>query len=153
MLTTSCRKVDYVSQIECEYVEVTNPVGGFIDSIEMEIMLNCYEDRILDVNLVKENLIGTWKLVGYGAGWFPSVQHPCSILEISTDEVIHNFRNNTIDTTMTHSWDIIDNNSGLLRFEAEPDLLHSIGINIFCDKYMYGNFTPSDGDMHLYEKQ
>jgi hypothetical protein len=100
---------------------------------------------------IKNNLIGEWELIGHGEGWIPTVSQPCGYIWIENDMLTLEFSNEYIDTTTVHSWDLKETNNGI-HLEVSNSFLGTLSLNVFCEDYMYGDATPYDGNMHLYQK-
>jgi hypothetical protein len=138
------------STTECTFEQVDADMDGLIDDDERAIMEECSQDALLVSTDIKENLIGTWNLIGHGEGWVSSISQPCSTITFDNNKLTFTFVDSSVDTTIISDWDIIDGFGGpVLHLE-----MNSVGIfiNSFCSQYMFGDLTPSDGNMHLYEK-
>ena len=142
---------------DCEFVQIDENADGVIDSTEQAIMSSCYDNAFQTVAEIEENLIGEWELVGYGDwwGWFKS--NPCSYIVIEKDELLYQFTDEKYDTLITFQWDIEKKENslpGIIFFELvlEPEIWPRPEMRTFCKEYMYYDYTPLDGDMHLYEK-
>ena len=153
--TISCGKNDRqetnISSSECDFVEDTNSTDGLLDESEIEIIKNCRNSEITDDNQITENLIGEWKLVGFGDGWFSYTSQPCGFIKIGPEELTFEFHNEYLDTISVHQWEIENN-----WLKVEPPEKH-LSINLFCDQYMKGNFSDFgvysiDVDQYIYEK-
>lgn len=135
---------------ECTFEQVDADMDGLIDDNERAIMEECSQDALLISSEIKENLIGTWHLIGHGEGWVPTISQPCSSIIFESEQLAFTFVNSSVDTTIISDWDIIDGFAG-------PSLVSDIGsfgvfFSTFCNQYMYGDATFVDGNMHLYEK-
>ncbi len=83
------------------------------------------------------------------------MSQPCGYIIISEDKLTFEFRNEYTDTVSTHQWEIEEVNwSGgqYFRLKILPEYVEGLFINQFCENYMYGDATPSDGNMYLYTK-
>ncbi len=143
---------------DCIFVQDDNTTDGLIDETERALMDDCRENKLTNSIDIRNNLIGEWALVGHGEGWIISVTQPCIYLTISENELIFDFENKYLDTITAHTWEIetIDTNNPsnptFHRLSTTPNLSAGVGLNIFCDRYMYGDATPLDGNMYLFEK-
>ncbi len=127
---------------------------GAIDEEERGIMDECMRQSLTSREDIERNLIGEWELIGHGEGWVTSTPEPCGYLIFSEDQLILEIESIYRDTVSSHEWTIeeVGNNLGSrFHLRIEP-YAHELGITTFCESYMYGNFTPVDGNMYLYEK-
>ena len=157
---SSCNK-DYneiTIEYDCTFVQDDSTTDGHIDETERNIMTACSDSRYTDVEDIRSNLIGEWQLIGHGEGWIAAISQPCAYLTITEDEIVFDYQDNNLDLLTTHTWTIqtVDINSlppsTFHRFTTTPTLDVWLGLNIFCNNYMYGDSTPSDGNMYLFEK-
>ncbi len=154
----SCAKSDdHLLSLDCNFVQDDDSNDGYISEEERNIMDDCFATRLSDASDVRNNLIGEWKLIGHGEGWVPKVSQPCISFTITEFELIFNYNDGHLDTMTTHIWDIetslINTPASFShRINTTPDLSIRMGITTFCDQYMYGDSTPSDGNMYLFEK-
>lgn len=150
-----CKKTEILSSesTNCPFVQDDDTEDGLIDEDERQIMEDCLAARITDLQLLEENLIGSWDLVGHGEGWFPNISEPCSSLEITEDELILTFQNTWIDTTSVHSWSFVDGFGGNLKLELTPVGAVGLSFDVLCENYMYFDHTPLDGNMYLYKRK
>lgn len=152
----SCKDDDNVNPTnesipECTFEQGNANMDGIIDDNERAIMEECREDALSSKESIKENLIGTWELIGHGEGWFRTLSQPCSAISFGSNELIFTFANSYIDTTIISGWDIIDGFTSPV-LESNIGSFGGVFINTFCSQYMFGDATPVDGNMHLYEK-
>ncbi len=155
-LLLSCDKDSpEIGAYDCVFVQDDSTQDGFIDETERRIMDECLDNAFTDLNEIKDNLIGEWELIGHGEGWFPNVSEPCGYLWIMENELVIQYADAFVDSTYTVNWDIRQSPHTIeTRFEfvTTPVSPFSIYINTFCEKYMYGDATPVDGNMYLLEK-
>jgi len=140
---------------DCTFIQDNSTEDGFIDDTERSIMMDCFQNKFTDKDLLDDHLIGEWELIGHGEGWIPTISKPCSYITISDDELVFEFTSAYIDTITTHTWnteEVSTPSFNYLRLNIEPNLPEWLGLSIFCDEYMYGDATPLDGNMYLYEK-
>ena len=142
---------------DCQFVQIDENMDGIIDECERSIMDDCLQNSLGSVELVRQNLIGHWKLVGHGEGWLPTISMPCSSLTFSDEQVIFKYQNQYIDTVTVHSWEVLEiqNPSGpsQIGLIITPRTITRMHLTSFCWSYMYGDATPSDGNMYLYKKK
>ena len=156
-VSSCCNDDDDTSQTnnDCEFVQIDENMDGLIDEIERSIMNTCLQNPLLTAVDVENNLIGEWKLIGHGEGWIPTISQPCAYIVIKQDELILKFSNAIMDTTISTTWEIEEVNwSGgvFFRLKTSPENIEGLFISHFCNNFMFGDATPSDGNMHLYEK-
>lgn len=155
----SCNKDDDQNQTQshdCTFEQIDENMDGLIDDNESTIMTQCQENEILSKSELESKIIGEWELIGHGEGWVPSVSQPCGYITITSDELVFEFTNASIDTVTTHSWEInqifTPSIITFLSLDVTPDGVEGLFINRFCDEFMFGDGTPSDGNMYLYQK-
>ena len=165
MLTfcVSCIKDDVIEECQeeaistpyvCTFVQNDSDMDGWIDDTERSIMDDCFQNSLNSKTEIENNLIGEWELVGHGQGWFPQVSQPCGYLTFTADELTFDFNDGHIDTITTHTWELEEVNwpSGPKFKLTISDQIFAMFINQFCFDYMYGDETPVDGNMYLYQK-
>lgn len=144
-------KVDNTN--DCFFEQIDDNVDGFIDETERATMNECSSNLLTSKSEIERNLIGEWKLVGHAEGWLPTISQPCAYLTFSKEELIFEFKNAETDTVTTHSWEIeAINSTGDFRLNILPEYVEGLFVTQFCTNFMYGDATPSDGNMYLYEK-
>ena len=131
-------------------------MDGLIDENEREIMMSCLQNRLDSKNAIENNMIGEWELIGHGEGWIPSRSQPCAFLIFDDDNVRVRYHDEVIDTVYVTPWSISvletpSNSLFILTLESQLNI--GLGINRFCDTYMYGDATPVDGNMYLFQKK
>jgi hypothetical protein len=151
----SCKDEDSTithTNYDCDFVQDDDAMERVIDDTERALMEDCRENRITSKVEVEANLIGEWQLIGHGEGWLPSKSQPCGYITITENKLIFEFKNAYIDTITTHTWEIIEYPNGTLALNISPEYIDGLGLNIFCSDYIYGDATPLDGNMYLYQK-
>lgn len=143
---------DTVPEYNCTFEQNDEDMEGLIDDTERELMVTCNDNKLTSKSEIEANLIGEWELVGHGEGWVPRLSQPCSYITITEEELILQFENGYLDTLTTHTWEITAHNTGNFSLEFTPNDNAGIFINVFCEDYMYGDGTPLDGNMYLYQK-
>ena len=140
---------------DCSFEQNDEDMDGLIDATERSIMEQCANNALLTKSEIEDNLIGEWELIGHGEGWVSKISQPCGHLTITADDLTLEFENAFVDTVTMHSWEIEELNWGTSSFyslKASPDNAPGLSISQFCSTYMYGDGTPRDGNMYLYEK-
>jgi len=148
-----CNDVGVNEPYDCTFVQNDDDQDGIIDATERSLMDQCLENRLTKTQDISANLIGEWELIGHGEGWFPETSQPCGYLWVTADSIKFQFQNATIDTTAWYSWSIeeVNTESGV-GLVLTPLPIQGLFISTFCDQYMFGDATPVDGNMYLYEK-
>ncbi len=124
----------------------------------MPILEDCLNNSNLDTLAIKENLIGDWKLVGYGCGFCQPHTPPEAFLQINQNKGVLIFKDEALgDKVLTFDWWLeqrinnIDGNA-FYTFKTEP-FDHALQMNVFCSEFMFFDHRPSDGLLMLYQKQ
>ena len=144
-----------INSHNCIFMQNDDTTDGLIDDTERMIMNECMENSLSSKSGIVSNLIGEWELTGHGEGWVPNISQPCGYIIISEDELTFEFKNEYTDTISTHLWEIEEVNLSVgqyFRLNVIPEFVEGLFINRFCENYMYGDGTPSDGNMYLYTK-
>ena len=136
----------------CTFVQNDADMDGEIDATERQIMESCLAEQLTDAEAVKNNLIGQWRLVGYGNSWQPTASQPCAQLTFTLNHLIVDFEDGTTDAASTHSWSIAEQGNGQFRIQADPEVVAGELPTVFCSDYIYVNSTPVDGNVYIYEK-
>lgn len=136
----------------CTFEQNDEDMDGLINDVERALLDDCRNNEFTSKSEIEANLIGEWELIGHGEGWIPRVSQPCSYITITAEELIFQFESGYLDTLTTHTWEIATHNSDNFSLEFTPNDNAGIFINVFCEDYMYGDATPLDGNMHLYQK-
>lgn len=140
---------------DCVFEQIDENMDGLIDDSERLIMEECMTNSLSSKSSIKTNLIGTWRIIGHGEGWLPTISQPCANIIFSPDELTFEFQNEFTDTVRTYRWDIEQVNSGMsnyFKLTIDSEYQEGLWITNFCENYMYGDATASDGNMYLYEK-
>lgn len=154
----SCNKdEDHKSEnlTNCIFEQNDENLDGIIDETERLIMEECLENQFSSKSSIEMNLIGEWSLIGHGEGWIHSISQPCANIKISSEELIFEFHNEFKDTITTSGWEIEEIKSSMFNYfnlKTDSENQEGLWITNFCENYMYGDATPLDGNMYLYEK-
>lgn len=156
-LIISCNKEDgnNSNKWDCVFEQIDDNLDGLIDDTERMIMNTCRANALSSKSSIESNLIGEWELIGHGEGWVPFISQPCGYIKISEAELTFEFRNENTDTFSQHQWEIEELNSNgntYFRLNILPEFVEGLSISQFCESYMFGDATPSDGNMYLYRK-
>lgn len=122
------------------------------------LMEDCRDNLIADEEAIAKNLMGTWKLVGYGCGFCgPHTQPPTAIIQLTTNKgtLVYNDEYGG-DVMLDFDWrlDTIVNSleeKATYRFKTEP-AHHALNMDIFCSEFMFFDERPFDGQLMLYQK-
>ncbi|MEM6316928.1 MAG: hypothetical protein AAF960_04620 [Bacteroidota bacterium] len=141
---------------DCTFVQNDRTMDGLIDDTEQAIMRSCTRNALTSKMAIEQNLIGEWELVGFGHGWVARTSKPCGYLTVTKSDLTLELKTNDTDTIITQAWKIegtIWGDKKQFRLNLLGDnYVHEIAMTQFCDEYMFSNFTPSDGNMYLYQK-
>ncbi len=155
----SCNKDDdqnITQRQNCPFVQNDDDMDGLIDENERGIMTACQENGFTSKIALENNLIGEWKLIGHGDEWSPTKSQPCASITFSRDEFVYELTNEFFDTVATFGYEIEESvrPSGDPYFflKIQAGILNGLFINQFCADHMFGDATPLDGNMYLYEK-
>lgn len=143
------------NQSDCTFVQIDEDMDGLIDDVEIALMKECIENAFLTKADIETNLIGKWELIGHGEGWFPIYSQPCASMVIEENSLNLKFVNSFIDTTFIVEWgleevDWVGQNYWTLV--TTPNINPWLYINTFSNNFIYGDATPADGNMYIYEK-
>jgi len=142
------------SSNNCEFVQNDADMDGLIDENERNLMNECQMNAFTSKSEIENNLIGEWELIGHGEGWFSSISQPCAYLTFTEQELKFEIENIFLDTTFLLNWEIEILDSIGTSYRINTFGPPKIGLNIetFCENYMFGDATPRDGYMFLYQK-
>lgn len=149
-VTGETYEVDY----HCLFEQNDDSQDGRIDDDERAIMEDCMQSRITEVDELRNNLIGEWELIGHGEGWVSNISQPCGYMIFMQDKLIFQFENSWTDTVVVYdNWSVIEHDNGSVGFITEKDRIVGMSVSQYCENYMFGDATPLDGNMYLYEKK
>jgi len=153
----SCDKVEpeiTEKKNDCVFVQNDESMDGQIDESERSIMLECTDNALSSKTSIAQNLLGEWKLIGHGEGWLHSYSQPCGYITITEEGLTVDFENANTKSTTDLTWEIQEINypSGTIYSLKTSDAHEILFINNFSENYMFGDATPSDGNMYLFEK-
>jgi len=127
----------------------------FVSEEERKIMNMCDSNSLDSVEEIKNNLIGTWEIMGYGCGFCAPHDAPFSHIEFSATSGKLIYERETEETELDFIWNVVLTTSpgapGLLLTTDPPH--HSLVVDHFCADYMYFDHTSFDGAMYIYQKQ
>lgn len=141
--------------MDCVFEQIDGSMDGMIDPTERMIMDECAASTLVTKDQIEQNLIGEWQLVGHGTGWLSGESQPCGYIKIVDNELTFRFESSYIDTTVLLLWELETLPRGTepyFRLKVTPDVFDGLYIDHFCEDYMFGDGTPFDGNMYLYEK-
>lgn len=137
---------------DCVFVQSEDNMDGLIDETENAIMMNCFDNKLLNRAEIKSNLIGEWKIVGHATGLIMTGSQPCGQVFFTELGYTFDFVTATETKLTSGTWDIIENESENLLLKISDPNSYPLGATIFCEDYMYFNEIPVDGDVYIYEK-
>ncbi len=138
----------------CEFVQVDANMDGLIDETEQALISSCRVAAFTSKAEIESHLIGEWELIGHGEGWIPAISQPCARITVTDSMLTFDFDNGRSNFIETYTWEIEEVAwSGGTYFRLKlPSYVEGLFITNFCTDYMFGDATPSDGNMYLYEK-
>ena len=121
--------------------------------------LNSCRDNILpEASEIAANLVGDWKLVGYGCGFCVPHDPPEATLTLTETRGLLAYRDDFDgDTLLAFDWRLEQITNTLeekatYRFKTEPNH-YALNMDIFCNEFMFFDERPFDGQLMLYQKQ
>lgn len=152
LFTSCCDDDETPAEYFCVFEQNDADMDGIIDETERSIMTECDENAFESKSEIEDNLIGEWKLIGHGEGWIPTISQPCGYATFTKEELTFQYNDGIIDTTYIRTWEIEVFDSSNFRLKINPSGVIGLNITKFSSKYFYGDYTPVDGNMYLYEK-
>jgi len=141
----------YACSESCEdELTLTNDI--IISTDEKTIMDFCDENQLASLDLVKDNLIGTWENVGYACGF--CVPHDAPLIQIRFDQdSIYIEESTSVDlvTSEVYEYRIVETDEGF-RLQTSP-FSHYLLMDSFSECFMYFDNTFQDVLMVTYRKQ
>jgi len=147
-------QVEEAYVFDCTFVQNEETADGWFNETESKIITECDKNQLTTVENIKQNLIGEWELVGHAVGWALPISLPCAHIEITENELIFTFEDQTKNTVTNHTWSIEEGTrygKEVLVLNVEPKTI-ALSAHSFCELYMYQDYTPQDGNMYLYQK-
>ncbi|MFK7951339.1 MAG: hypothetical protein AB8B73_00730 [Ekhidna sp.] len=152
-----------VNKYDCVFEQIDENMDGLLDNTERMLQEECYRDRLLSKSSIENNLLGEWELIGHALSWNgEKISQPCGYITIEKSQLIYQYNDQFGDTVFVRQWEILegidyrDNQYFYLEtFVNDPEAIdYSKGLSIsnFCEKYMYEDQTPWDGNIYLYKK-
>ena len=141
----SCGQIDPVieSPIQINTIEELN-----------KIITNCNGSEITSKEDIENNLIGDWQLIGISTGWVHQFEKSNISLRIDENSIVFNDvdRGEVIES----NWNLIFVEVNSIQYyyleTSEESLRYILGMQTFCDQFMYGNGRVSDGATYVYHK-
>ncbi|MBX2817985.1 MAG: hypothetical protein KTR24_18400 [Saprospiraceae bacterium] len=139
---------------------VVDPENDLIISEEERSMMEaCQDDAYSTVDQIERNLLGEWRLIGYGCGFCAPHTPPSIQLYFAQNGtgVLRSRHDQDPEEMLDFTWEIDEGALGLTKFGAnfirsEPND-YRISATVMCDRYMWFDITAVDGHMFLYAKQ
>ena len=125
-----------------------------IEELE-EIITSCSGSEFQTKEEIENNLIGEWKLLGIRSGWVNQFEKSNITLKINDELIVLN-DNDTgeiFETTWKLSF-IEVNTYQYYYLETSEDGFNNsrLGMQTFCEKFMYGTGLVDDGNTYVYHK-
>jgi len=154
----SCKEEQVPIENDCTFVQNDDDMDGQIDDGEIQVMTNCRENAFSSVAAIESNLIGEWELIGFGHGWVNTISQPCAHILITENELVFDFQDASTNSVEIFQWEVVEvefpSNPPIIQFRLQtvPEIPRGLFLTHFCEDFMFGDSTPSDGNMHLYRK-
>lgn len=119
---------------------------------------NCRDNILPEASEIAANLVGDWKLVGYGCGFCGPHTPPEATLRLTETSGILAYRDDFDgDTLLAFDWRLEQITNTLeekatYRFKTEPNH-YALNMDIFCSEFIFFDERPFDGQLMLYQKQ
>jgi len=142
---------------QCEK-KLTSPECILSSEDTFAALQDCRNDVIPEKADIAQNLVGDWKLVGYGCGFCGPHTPPEAYLIITETKGIMTFEDQFDgDTLLNFEWYLEEitntiEEKATYRFKTEPSH-YALNMDIFCDEFMFFDERPFDGSLYLYQKQ
>jgi len=124
----------------------------------VKAMNECRDGVIPEASNISNNLVGEWKLVGYGCGFCVPHTPPEAYMILNETKGILMLKDDFDgDTLVTFNWRLEQITNTLeekatYRFKTEP-FHYALNMDIFCEEFMFFDERPFDGSLFLYQKQ
>lgn len=142
---------------QCEK-KITSPECILSSEDTFAALEGCRNDVISEIAAISKNLVGDWKLVGYGCGFCGEHTPPEAYIVLTDTKGILTFDDAFDgDTVLTFEWYLEEITSTLeekatYRFKTAPSH-YALNMDIFCEEFMFFDERPFDGNLMLYQKQ
>lgn len=154
--------------IQCKKSAKLPPKGPLLLSEGYRpIIEECRTNNLSDSTFIAKNLIGEWELVAYYCGGCLTDQietldwglGPSATIQLTESKGTLDYKYDEKETILEFDWELKSagenwrwDTLAIFYFSAEPRH-DALGMYIFCDNYMYLDFSGVDGGLYLYEKQ
>lgn len=144
---------------QCNKEATTSPDCIILPIEEVSPVLeDCRNSLLSEATEIAENLVGKWKLVGYGCGFCAPHTPPEAHLVLTETKGLLTYKDAFDgDTLLTFDWRLeqimntLEENA-TYRFKTEPSH-YVLNMDIFCAEFMFFDERPFDGSLFLYQKQ
>ena len=148
-ILTSCKKEEIPVDIGCHFEQNDKNQDGVLDATEKAMLKECIKNKFTSKSEIENNLIGEWKLVGFGG---LSNTQPCVYITITADELTFEYKNTYRDTTTIHSWEVEEINTTSFRLITFSDYIEELSISKFSSIYMFKSPSIVGGSTYIYQK-
>jgi len=146
LFLTNCGK-DTLTELDCDKLQTEIDANDLINNLNADSFDN--EEVIL------ENLVGEWGLIGVVPGWRgfePGAE--CIKLTIDTDSVtLEDLNSGELKTSdwELETWEV--NGKTAFRFKTDEEFpLDRMGMTVFSENYMFGGGNGDDVPIYIYQK-
>ena len=149
LVITACKK----SEVEPVLLPENNLMVESIEELD-SLITECRSVEFETREAIEENLIGEWSLVAIRSGWTNEYTEGDITLVID-ENMITLTDHETGDTSETEwSLEYVEVNGYKYYYlETNEDTFNNrIGMETFCEKYMYGTGRVDDGSTYVYVK-
>ncbi len=133
-----------------------NEEFGNIETVQEldDTISTCRNSEFDSREFIEINLIGEWKLIGIKSGWVNEFRIEDINLTIDTESITLN--NNETGEILKTPWtlEFIEVNSYEYFYleTNESGFNNRLGMQTFCENYMYGTGRVDDGETYVYKK-
>lgn len=121
-----------------------------------ELLSDCRLNELESEEEIAAHLLGNWSLIGIIHGWvgFEPLEEKCVHLTITEDRIT--VWDIVSDEKIEYNWELIPYEVNIHKgFRLETGFEgfgNKIGMETYCEKYMFGADLTDDADLYIYEK-
>lgn len=117
------------------------------------ILQECRANPLEEMEAIRSQLIGDWKLIGYACSFCVPHKPPTAAITFTEDGGFFEYEGEFSSASFTFEWELeLDTTYGNFSLKTEP-YHHGLFMSNFCDGFMSHDTRAGDGALHLYEKQ